>query len=257
MTESVYTQARIAQDLSNCGIAAGDAVLVHSSFKSVGKMEGGAEGFIAALSECVGPDGTLIFPTFNFGFCGGELFDVRTTPSHMGILSETVRLDPGSTRVAHPIYSFAVVGRHANEAGAIRNISAYGADSLFGKLVEWDGKIAIIGLPYNSSMTFFHHVEEMLGCGYRYMKAFEGTVVDERGRSATRTVTMFVRDVNAGIVTEVEPMGAILEREGVVTLSRVGSADVKVMRARDAFEVTARHFSDEPGLLYRIDFAAA
>jgi aminoglycoside 3-N-acetyltransferase len=257
VTESVYTQAQIAQDLSNCGIAAGDAVLIHSSFKSVGKVEGGPEGLIAALSECVGPDGTLIFPTFNFGFCGGEPFDVRSTPSHMGVLSETARLDPRSTRVAHPIYSFAVIGRRADEAGAICNVSCYGADSLFGKLVEWDGKIAIVGLPYNNSMTFFHHVEEMLGCGYRYMKAFEGTVVDAFGRSATRTVTMFVRNVDAGVVTAVDPMGAVLEREGVVTLSRVGGADVKVMRARDAFEATARHFSNEPGLLYRIDSAAA
>ena len=253
MTEDVHTRVSVAEDLTAAGLATGDVVLIHSRFKAVGKVEGGPEGFLAALSDCVGDAGTLIFPTFNFGFCQGEAFDVRRTASHMGLLSELARRDPRSTRVAHPIYSFAVLGRLAGEAGEIRNTSSYGADSLFGKLREWNGKILVIGLPYNNSVTFFHHVEEILGCSYRHMEEFEGTVVDGHGVAETRTVTMFARNEAAGVVTDVEPMGELLEREGVVTLGHVGAAETKVMRAREVFDVTARHFSDAPGLLYRVE----
>ena len=67
---------------------------------------------MAALLEAVGPSGTLIAPTFNFGFTRGEPFDARATPSKMGAITELVRTDPRATRVAHPIYSFAVIGAY-------------------------------------------------------------------------------------------------------------------------------------------------
>ncbi len=50
---------RICNDLSKIGIKAGDALLVHSSFKSLGVVEGGIETFISALKDTVGEKGTL------------------------------------------------------------------------------------------------------------------------------------------------------------------------------------------------------
>jgi aminoglycoside 3-N-acetyltransferase len=234
------TGADLVAGFRDLGVQEGDTLLVHSSYKSLGEVDGGVATVVEALLEAVGEQGTLIVPTFNFGFCEGEPFDARSTPSKMGAITEVIRNDPRATRVAHPIYSFAAIGARAHEAAAISDPSSYGRESLFGKLRDWDGKIAVIGLSWNDSMTFFHHVEEMLGVPYRYMKSFTGPVTGADGSNEERTVTMYVRDLDAGVVTMVDPMGAELERAGVAKVGKIGEADVRVMRAQEVYEFTAR-----------------
>jgi len=87
-------------------VAAGDTLLVHSSYKSLGAVDGGPQIVVNALEAAFGPEGTLVMPTFNFDFTRGQPWDVRSTPSKMGILTELVRNDPRARRVFHPFYSF-------------------------------------------------------------------------------------------------------------------------------------------------------
>ena len=235
------------------GLEAGDTLLVHSSYKSFGGVEGGPQTVIDALLHVLGEGGTLIMPTFNFDFCKGKPWDVRTTPSHMGILTELVRKDPRACRVFHPIYSFAIIGKHQEMLCGHRYKSSYGRDSVFGKLRDLDGKIMIVGLTYNNSMTFFHHIEEMEGVDYRYMKAFTGQVTDWDGRTYEDTFTMLVRDIDRGVHTMVDPMGALMEEAGIAAIRKIGEATVKLMKANDVYEFTAREMKKNPTLLYRIE----
>ena len=47
---SLHTQFSLGTELNQLGIEAGDTVFIHSSYKSVGNVEGGAAGIISALS---------------------------------------------------------------------------------------------------------------------------------------------------------------------------------------------------------------
>jgi aminoglycoside 3-N-acetyltransferase len=246
------TSMQLVAAFRDLGIDTGDIVLVHSSYKSFGGVAGGPQTVIDALLEAIGPEGTLVVPTFNFDFCRGEPFDVRQTQSQMGVITELVRTNPNSKRVAHPIYSFAVLGARASECELIENVSSYGSDSLFAKLREWNGKIMVIGLAYNHSMTFFHHVEEVEGCDYRYMKEFTGEYTALDGSTSLRTYTMFVRDIDRGVVTAVDPMGELLERTGTITTRQIGEAKVRLMRAKDVYEQVAREMRRDPALLRQI-----
>jgi aminoglycoside 3-N-acetyltransferase len=222
-----------------------------AGFRDLG-VEGGPATVVAALLETVGDDGTLIAPTFNFGFTQGEPFDARETPSKMGALTEIVRTDPRAVRVPHPIYSFAVIGAHAEEAGRIDDPSSYGPGSLFAKLREWDGKIMVIGLSYNDSMTFFHHVEEMVGCDYRWMKSFTGEYTGLDGVTREYTATMNVRDVDKGVETMVDPMGEKLEQLGAITTRTIGAATVRLMRANEVYELTVPEVRAGGHALHRV-----
>lgn len=235
------------------GLESGDTLLVHSSYKSLGGVDGGPQTVIDALLSVLGTTGTLIMPTFNFDFCKGEPWDTRSTPSHMGAITNMVREHPEARRVFHPIYSFAVLGKGAEFLTREHYKSSYERKSLFGKLRELDGKIMIVGLSYTNSMTFFHHVEEMEGVDYRYMKAFTGLVTDENGKTYEDTFTMLVRDVENGVITEVDPMGALMESAGIVSVHQIGAAMVKVMKANEVYQFTAREMRRDPKLLYRID----
>jgi aminoglycoside 3-N-acetyltransferase len=249
----MLNQFDLIREFTALRIAPGDSLLVHSSYKAFGGVEGGPQTVINALLDVLTPEGTLIMPNFNFDFCKGAPWDVRSTPSHMGIITELVRKDPRAKRVFHPIYSFAIIGKHAETLTAERYTSSYGANSVFGKLRELDGKMMVVGLRYTDSLTFFHHVEEMEGVDYRYMKSFTGPVTDWDGTTTDGTFTMLVRDIDRGVVTEVDPMGELMEQAGVITVRMIGEAKVCLMKANEVYAFTAREMRRDPHLLYYRD----
>ena len=73
-------------------ISRGDAVYVISDMFDLSKAyhEAGAKldlnVLIDGLWDIVGPEGTLLFPTFNWDFCKGIGFDVLKTPCKTGAL---------------------------------------------------------------------------------------------------------------------------------------------------------------------------
>src|SRR5438552_17977302 len=84
---------------SDLGIGAGDDVFLHSSMRAVGVIVGGAEAAVEAVLRVIGPDGTLVVPAYPLTGSmlehlerGGIALDVRSTPSRMGKISETVRV---------------------------------------------------------------------------------------------------------------------------------------------------------------------
>ncbi|HLA08518.1 MAG TPA: AAC(3) family N-acetyltransferase [Anaerolineales bacterium] len=251
----MLTFDKLVEGFRELGVQEGDTLLVHSSYKSFGEVEGGPQTVIRALEAALSTDaeGTLIMPTFNFDFNKGQPWDVRTTPSKMGVLTELVRQDLRAQRVFHPFYSFAILGKHAEMLGSLRYKSSYERNSVFGKLRDLDGKIMVIGLSYTNSMTFFHHIEQMEGVDYRFLKQFTGEVTDENGETYTDTFEMLVRDIDKGVITEVDPMGELMEQAGVIKSAKIGEADVKLMKANEVYEFTAREMKRDPHLLYYVE----
>ena len=78
-----HAKKQLRDDLLSLGIRPGDALLMHSSFKSLGGVEGGAAGFYDVLLNLLGGAGTMIVPTLSYRDVTREnpLFDARTTPS--------------------------------------------------------------------------------------------------------------------------------------------------------------------------------
>ena len=61
------TTSQIVSQLTDLGVEDGDAVMLHSSLKSLGWVDGGAETVVDAFLEALGPDGTLLTPAFTRG----------------------------------------------------------------------------------------------------------------------------------------------------------------------------------------------
>ena len=132
--------------------------------------------------------GTLIIPLFNFGFTKGETFDINSTPSKMGVLTEFFRKNYNIIRTGHPIYSFGVVGSKNNKFLDLDNYSGYGEDSPFGVLKDVKGKIAILDLDDQHSMTFYHYIEEINNVKYRYFKKFSGNYIDKNQQKIKKNI---------------------------------------------------------------------
>lgn len=249
---TLVTREHLLGQLHDLGIRNDNLMLVHSNVAGADMSE--IFACFEALRESVAPRGTIAFPTFTFDFCKGKPYDCRKTPSHMGLLTEIARRHRDVYRIYHPIYGFALFGAEAETLAAqIHNVSSYGDDSLFGEIRRRDGQILIINLPFAHSMTFFHHVEEIVGCDYRFMKSFTGEVINNSGTSEIKTYTMWVRDVDRGVITTVEPMGRRLESLGLVKEGHLGRWPVKLLEAGKVFEAMKRVPHEEPELLRKID----
>ena len=243
---------KLVSEFKRIGLSSGDVLLLHSSFKSFGGVEGGPQTVIDALMNVLGNEGTLIAPRFNFDFSTyGTTWDVRSTPSHMGIISEFIRKDPRSRKVFHPIYPFSIIGKHADELIKHRYKGGYSKDSIFHQLLVHDAKIIQIDKVYKST-TLIHHVEEILKVDYKYYKNFIGYVVDENGKKYEDTFNLYVRRIDEGYVTDVIPIGKILEDEGVMKIDKIADATIWYMKARDVYDCTENAIQKNPHILCKI-----
>ena len=104
----IVTQDKIVNGLRNLGLGKGDLVTMHSSLKSLGCVEGGGQTVIRALLEAIGPEGTILMPAFSFGLkpeCE-PIFDVRETPSCVGLITEIFRREYATHRSIHLSHSY-------------------------------------------------------------------------------------------------------------------------------------------------------
>ncbi len=234
------------------GLHKGDTVLLHSRIlrtlvaaRRAGRRGLAAEHVLESFLALLGEEGTLLLPLFNFDFADGKPFVFDETRSQMGALTEAGRKYPGAVRTGHPVYSFCVIGKEAPKFKNLDNKSGYGADSPFGLLRELNGKIAVLDLPDQGSMTFYHHIEEMNQVNYRYSKDFTAPYTDELGVTTDRTYSIYVRDLEMGVVTNVTPAGEVLWRNGLYSGSRPNEGGgLRSAVAQRVFEVISELIQD-------------
>lgn len=161
---------KIKQDLLALGIKPGDVVLMHSSFKSLGYIEGGAKTFFEAFLELLGDEGTLVLPALSFKTVTKEtpVFDRYETPSCVGYLSEFFRTSvPGVVRSMHATHSCCAIGKHAQALikDHEKDETPVGKNSPFTKLPDFNGKILMLGCGKRCN-TSMHGVEELTNPPY-------------------------------------------------------------------------------------------
>jgi aminoglycoside 3-N-acetyltransferase len=211
----------LSQKWIESGVAKGDTLLIHSNVKRtvIGCRRAGftitAQDILNSFLNAVGEKGTLLLPLFNFDFANGGSFDIHHSPSHMGALTEAGRLHNECVRTGHPIYSFAVIGYKSKEFEHLDNVSGYSDESPFGILRRMNGKIASLDLEDQDCMTFYHHIEEIKNIDYRYFKNFSGLYTGFDGISMQKTYKLFVRDIEKGVVTNVNPTGELMWQKGL------------------------------------------
>jgi aminoglycoside N3'-acetyltransferase len=231
------------------GLQRGDIVLFHSSMARTFRylLSKGVKPdprlVVDSILDQVGPEGTVLFPLFNFDFPSTREFSMLTTPSQMGVITEFSRLNYAGSRTGHPIYSFYAIGALSGEFKGLNNRSGYGPDSPFAKLLELEGKIASVDLDDQHSMTMYHFVEEKMGVDYRYFKTFSGSYQDLNGVITSEEYALYVRDLERGVVSTLNPMGEILWSEGLYLGNRPGvgnglrSIEAKSLVSRTSKEI--------------------
>lgn len=155
-------QKDFADALQKLGVTKGMKLVVHSTFSSLGHVDGGPDAICQALQDAIGPNGILMMPAFTFHLYKGKKdglpYDVANSHVDTGILSEIFRQLPGVLRSYDPCNSLAVWGKDARRYVERHHLlPTMDAESPLGLLEKDDGWA--LSISSNSSITFMHIVE--------------------------------------------------------------------------------------------------
>lgn len=157
-----YTKDDLKKDLAQMGLQSTDKIMVHSSMKSIGEVEGGADTVVDALMEYFS-DGLVMVPTHTWKQMSEQynVFDPMTEPACVGIIPNIFYKRQGVYRSLHPTHSIAAFGMGAKEyvAGEENRSTPCAEEGCFGRLKEIGAYILLVGVTHARN-TYIHSVEE-------------------------------------------------------------------------------------------------
>ena len=180
----MHTTASLMNDLSRMGLTGKETLMVHSSMRAIGEVEGRADAVLDAFQSFFAK-GLLVFPTFTDASVNTRhpLFDVKSTHSELGILTDLFWQRPGVLRSRHPIHSLAAIGKGAEKlcTGAEYYSSLYDPASSWGYLFRRGLKILLLGVKLDRC-TFIHAIEEWSGVPVNSRRPVIRYVLDKDGK---------------------------------------------------------------------------
>ena len=221
---------------------------MHSSMKSIGQVDGGADTVLDALSDYM-KDGLLVLPTHTWSYINADnpRYSVEDSPSCVGILTELFRKRPGVIRSLHPTHSVAALGREAADyvEGAERYDTPCHRESPWGKLLDRKATILLVGVDLKRN-TFIHGIEEWVDIPGRLTDGHEPLVtVLPDGREIPVPSR---RHCGLRWSLQLWKVVGVLERAGAIRRSQLGDALMWVCDTVRMTEVLSDMLMENPHL---------
>lgn len=249
---SVLSRTALTRQLAALGLCPGRDVIVHSSLRRLGRIDGGAEAVLDAIRDVVGPGATIVVPTQTAGNSTTSRayraatagmntaqrhhyemsmpgFDLKSSASHgMGALAELVRVHPGAVRSNHPQTSFTALGPAAKDLMAVHDVDCHlGERSPMAALYS-GASILLLGVGYDTC-TALHLAEYRLPwpapakryqCfvmrdGLRHTVEFDGADLDD---------------------SDFPALGQALDDQPFVSIGTVGHGPARLLPMRNAVD---------------------
>ena len=202
--------------LVDLGVQPGDKVFVHAFVPSLGIVEGGIEGITETLLDQLGPEGTLIVPTFTASYRRNQIYDVKTSRSYNGALSEFVRQLSITVRSEDPLFSMAALGKDATALMKRSSSNCFGHGSIYDRLFRNRVKFLGFGIDWDQGFSFFMHLERLASVPYRCERTFRGCTRLCDGSLVEDIAVHFVRRETFAWVRDRGPLCEQLLAEGKI-----------------------------------------
>jgi aminoglycoside 3-N-acetyltransferase len=205
----------IKKGLSDLGLKEGDSVILHSSFLSLGYVEGGPDAVIEAFLETLGSKGTLVVPTFGA----------------LGILTDILKNRPDSVKSLCNGATVAAVGGLAEKLcrGHWKAETLHGKDTPFTRLAEEGGYVCLLGVDQDRNTTL-HSIEALLELPY--LNNHSGGFIDEEGNTRLGEWKYF-----PGPHRDFLGLDRIYRESGKMKAGRIGNAVVRLIKAKDLIDI--------------------
>ena len=228
----------VESQLRELGVERGGVLLVHTSFGAIRPVEGGPLGLIEALRGAVGPEGTVVMPSWSEED-DDKPFDRLTTPSspNLGVVADQFWRLSGVARSDH-CQAFAAAGPQAARITSDPlPLPPHIPESPVGRVHELGGQVLLLGVGHDADTTL-HLAELIAGVPYRVPR--HCTVLRE-GRPVR--VDYGENDhccERFGLADE------WLRERGLQSEGPVGHAHSRLARARDIVAVAIEYLARDP-----------
>jgi aminoglycoside N3'-acetyltransferase len=244
----------VERALREAGLAEGDACFVQSAMSAFGSFEMGPDTVLEAIDRVVGPEGLVAMPAYPLTgpaiehLAADPVFDVRSTPSRMGAISEVFRRRKGTRRSIHPTHSTAARGPGADEivAGHEHAETPFGEGTPFPRIVARDALQLFFGCG-TGAITMCHSFEctrePPFPLDVFADRRFDARCVDESGGELTVRTLVHNPALHPGRI-DTNPRLQARFREAILdgggTSVVLGRGEIIAIRLSDLMEVFER-----------------
>jgi aminoglycoside 3-N-acetyltransferase len=237
-----YGPEELKRALRELGIRVGDSIMLHSAFEAHHGFRGTSGQLVDAFLDVLGPSGTLLMVSLPYRSSTqdylrkGAIFDVRKTPSMMGLVSDFFRRRPGVVRSASPSHPILAYGARAEWfiEGHEHCLYPCGPGSPFAKFADVGGKFVFFNTPFDV-LTFFHYLEHIVSekLSFRLYtdELFETRVLDRDGRALVVKTHAFSKEALRRRRFPV--LERYLRKHGLIRQRRIGASRLITADSRE------------------------
>ncbi len=191
-----------------------DILMVHTSFNNLIPMyQGNVSELLDGLLDFSNKRNiTFMMPGFMLGkknmgaeeyYKSGKSFNVKKTPTTVGLINEIFRRKKGVYRSLHPTHSILAIGPKAEEIIKNHHLSdtTFGLDTPFGKMNSYRTKILGVGVYYFRNLTHVHVAEDILKEDFPYpvirkYKEMDISLIDYHNEVNSYKLKVFTDDLS-------------------------------------------------------------
>ena len=252
-TPHTYTKDEILDQLTRMGAPTGSIVLMHSSLRAIGTVEGGSQALLDILVDYFTQDGGLFcVPAHTWDQLGQDItLDMNRCDSCLGAFAKIAIADPRGIRSENPCHSMVVFGQREKALDFIRDeldiASPTAVDSCYGKIFDMDGYILLAGVAQNRN-TCLHTVDEFLHIPNRMdHKTIPTAVRRKNGEILRRDLTLFYTDYIDDISCRFVKYDTAFRYHRCITDGFLGNAPVQLCNARMLRDTIALIYQNSNG----------
>ena len=207
---------------------------------------------IEQMLEAVGPDRTLVLPSYTYAYAGKRSYSPQESLPETGVLPQAYWREFPVTRTESALNSFLAIGPRAHLLAPIRGRTLWGEGSLKAAFQSMHARMVTLGIAWKESLGFLHRIEEAGNVPYRYHKTFHGQWV-ERGEASPWSETMYVRSLDLLPVFAWERVDRLLRSRSRVRKAS-GSVFIESADAADIVAAGLEIIADDPyALMVNVD----
>ena len=248
------TSADIEAGFRSLGLGRGHCVGVHSALSSFGYVEGGADAVIDALLRTVGPEGTVVLPTYSQNKQEVELTD---EDRRLGIWQKRRNLpyDPKrdacwTGRIAETFWRRSEAIRGDNPTHSLAAIGPRAADLCQGwdRVLEADGYILLLGVTLSCCSSM--HQAEFRVDNIPQSPDPPEALKQLKEKYESEGLWVYVKYPGMLCYPDFAKLEEPCRRCGVMRATQIGEAEVKLFRLTELIDLYAQYLKNRPEMFY-------
>jgi len=237
--------------LKKIGLKNTKNLFITSNLKSISKIRLAKKDKLKILlnniKKIMGKDYTIFSPSASLNFCNKDyVFDLKNTPSfQMGPLAEFIRLQKGSYRSMHPLWSVSAIGKNKK---CLKNISkhSYAYGSPWSRMLDLETSQLNLGVHPSKAVTLIHYIETISGVPYRFNKEFECKILEKNKIKLEKFyLSVFFKDRNITKRLKLNEhfFNELKNKKKLKYYKNQSGLEMWSFKMRDFFNIAIKHFN--------------